>query len=248
MPDKSQANAVLPVLGILGGMGPLATVDFFGKIVGHTPAKSDQEHMPIIIRNVPQVPDRSAAFLAGSDAPWEPLLAGVQMLESVGVQAIAIPCNTAHLWHARLAAATPVHILHIGSCAAQWLAATHPEVKSVGLLATTATVRSRIYHKEFERLGVALVEPSADEQETLVTTGIHAVKAGDVDKSRALLTQAAQALLARKDAPQALVLGCTEVPIALAGVDLPVPVADTSDTLARACVQWWLEACGRARH
>jgi aspartate racemase len=235
------------MLGILGGMGPLATVDFFNKIVMHTPAKTDQEHMPIIIRNVPQVPDRSAAFLSGSDAPWEPLLAGVRMLESTGVQAIAIPCNTAHLWHARLAAATPVRILHIAHAAADWLAKTHPAARAAGILATAATVKSRLYHDAFEKRGLRVIEPTEDEQQW-VSAGIHAVKAGEIAASRELMTRAAKALLARADAPQALLYGCTEVPIALAGVDFGVVPLDSSDTLALACVQWWQQACAGVRH
>lgn len=239
MPEPSHPVRALPVLGILGGMGPLATVDFFGKVVACTPARCDQEHMPIIIRNVPQVPDRSDAFFAGSDEPWPSLLAGLRMLELAGVQAIAIPCNTAHLWHSRLASATSIPVLHIGRCAAQWLTTTHPRFRSVGLLATPATVQARIYHREFERVDVALIDPSAEEQATWVTAGIHAVKAGNIALGRELLMKAARKLLARRPAPQALVLGCTEVPIALAGQDLGTPIVDSSEILARACVQWW---------
>jgi aspartate racemase len=240
----------LPVLGILGGMGPLATVDFFGKIVAHTPARTDQEHMPIIIRNVPQVPDRTAAYLSGSDAPWEPLLAGVRMLEAAGIDAIAIPCNSAHLWHGRLSQATRVPILHIGTSAAEWTVQHLPQVRSVGMLATTATVRSRLYHEQFEARGIDIVVPGHDDQQSLVMAGIHAVKAGDVAGARELLTEAAHRLLARaQPAPQALLLGCTEVPIALADAQLPVPKIDSTDTLARACVEWWLKALNTAtRH
>jgi aspartate racemase len=245
--DKPRPDAPLPVLGVLGGMGPLATVDFFGKIVGHTPARTDQEHMPIIVRNVPQVPDRTAAYLKGSDAPWEPLRAGVRMLESVGVDAIAIPCNSAHLWHRRLSEAARVTILHIGAAAADWAATQFPHVRTVGMLATTATVRSRLYHEQFESRGIEIVVPSEEDQETLVMAGIHAVKAGDVRRARGLLVEAANRLLADANpAPQALLLGCTEVPIALADAELPLPKLDSTDILARACVAWWLQARERA--
>jgi aspartate racemase len=237
----------LPVLGILGGMGPLATVDFFGKIVAHTPARTDQQHMPIIIRNVPQVPDRTAAYLSGSDAPWEPLLAGVRMLEAAGVDAIAIPCNSAHLWHGRLSQATRIPILHIGTSAADWTAQHLPQVRSVAMLATTAIVRSRLYHEQFEARGIDIVVPGDEDQESLVMAGIHAVKAGDVARARSLLVRATDRLLASElRAPQALLLGCTEIPIALADVEPAVPKLDSTDILARACVAWWQQARGNA--
>jgi aspartate racemase len=232
--------SALPTLGVLGGMGPLATVDFMHKVIDATPARHDQDHIPVIVHSVPQIPDRSTAFLTGSDAPWDYLLAGLRVLENAGADAIAIPCNTAHLWHGRLAAATRVPVLHIGHAACDAIGRRADSVRRVGLLATSATLQARIYHSELERAGILVVMPGASRQETQVMAGIHAVKAGQLEQGRLLLRSAAEALA---DSPvDALLLACTEIPVALAGQSFGVPVLDATDMLARECVAWWQRA------
>jgi aspartate racemase len=230
--------ASLPRLGVLGGMGPLATADFLVKLIQATPATSDQEHMPVIVHNVPQVPDRSHAFLAGSDAPWPHLLDGLRTLEAAGCAAIAIPCNTAHVWHARLAMATTLPVLHIGRAAVDALLRQCPHARTVGILATEATLRARIYHDQLAAHDVDALVPDDALQATHVSAGIGAVKGGRIDEARLLLTHAARALIER--GADALLLACTEIPVALAGVALPAPAVDPTDALARACVAWWL--------
>jgi aspartate racemase len=235
----------LPRLGVLGGMGPLATVDFMHKLVDATPAARDQEHMPVIVHSVPQIPDRSAAYLSGSDTPWPYLLDGLRTLERAGADAIAIPCNTAHIWHPRLEQASQVKVLHIGRVSCEAIVHQAGRTGRIGLLATSATLRSHIYHDELERAGLAVVDPDAESQQACVMAGIAAVKAGRLDNGRALLTRAAQALLA--EPLDALLLACTEIPVALAGADFGVPAVDATDLLARACVDWWRTTC-RTRH
>ncbi|SAL00731.1 aspartate/glutamate racemase family protein [Caballeronia ptereochthonis] len=230
----------LPRLGVLGGMGPLATADFLVKLIHATPATSDQEHMPVIVHNVPQVPDRSTAFLAGSDAPWPHLLDGLRTLEAAGCAAIAIPCNTAHVWHRRLAKETALPVLHIGEAAIRALAHQCPDAQRVGILATAATLKARIYHDQLSANGIEAIEPDEAMQAENVSAGIAAVKGGRIDESRALLTGAARALIAR--GADALLLACTEIPVALAGVALEAPAVDPTEALARACVDWWLAA------
>ncbi|BAN26851.1 cysteate racemase [Caballeronia insecticola] len=230
--------AALARLGVLGGMGPLATADFLVKLIQATPAASDQEHMPVIVHNVPQVPDRSAAFLAGSDAPWPHLLDGLRTLEAAGCSAIAIPCNTAHVWHRRLAQETALPVLHIGEAALRALAYRYPEARRVGVLATAATLKARIYHEQLSARGIEAIEPGDDLQTTHVAAGIAAVKAGRIDEARAWLSHAATHLIAR--GADALLLACTEIPVALSGVALNA--VDPTEALARACVDWWLAA------
>src|ERR1700733_12945883 len=94
------------LIGVLGGMGPAATIDFMIKMLKATTATNDQEHVPMIVHDVPQIPDRSTAIQNNSDEPWLPLLAGTLMLERAGAELIAIPCNTAHHWYERLARST----------------------------------------------------------------------------------------------------------------------------------------------
>jgi aspartate racemase len=230
--------APLPRLGVLGGMGPLATADFLVKLIQATPAASDQDHMPVIVHNVPQVPDRSTAFLAGSDAPWPHLLDGLRTLERAGCAAIAIPCNTAHVWHQRLAEASALPVLHIGEAALAALTRRFPHARRVGILATAATLKARIYHDQLAARGIEALEPDEAMQSIYVSAGIKAVKAGRLDDARALLSGAADALVGR--GADALLLACTEIPVALAGA--AYHAIDPTDALARACVDWWLAA------
>jgi aspartate racemase len=236
----SRLAAALPTLGVLGGMGPLATIDFMHKVIDATPARHDQEHIPVIVHSVPQIPDRSTAFLTGSDAPWDYLLAGLRVLENAGADAIAIPCNTAHLWHGRLAAATRVPVLHIGQAACDAIGRRADVARRIGLLATSATLQARIYHHGLERAGIEVVMPCANDQETQVMAGIHAVKGGQLEQGRRLLRGAADALADR--GVDALLLACTEIPVALAGLTFGAPVLDATDMLARECVAWWQRA------
>ena len=167
--------------------------------------------MPVFVHSVPQIPDRSESFLAGSDAPWPFLLAGLRILESAGAGAIAIPCNTAHLWHSRLAAATQLEVLHIGRASAEAVTA-HPEaLRRVGLMATSATIQGRIYHDALHAAGVDVVVPCARDQHERVSAGIAAVKAGDLARAAAMLDRAASQLV--DDGAQGIILGCTELPL-----------------------------------
>jgi aspartate racemase len=106
------------VLGVLGGMGPLASAHFMVRLTELTPAARDQDHIPAVLWSDPRVPDRTEARLAGGADPLPALLRGLRGLEEAGCGAIAIPCNTAHGWHAAMQAATPLPILHIVDAAA----------------------------------------------------------------------------------------------------------------------------------
>src|SRR5208283_405759 len=98
-------------------MGPAATADFLAKLVRLTPARRDQEHIPIVLYCQPQTPDRGAAILAGGVSPLPHLLQGVRRLTEAGAQVLAIPCNSTHHWFEQLQAACPVPILHIADAA-----------------------------------------------------------------------------------------------------------------------------------
>lgn len=224
-------------LGVLGGMGPLATVDFMQKVIGLTPGRTDQDHIPLIVHSVPQIPDRSSAFLAGSDTPWAYLLSGLYTLQGAGARVIAIPCNTAHVWHGRLAEKAQAEILHIGTVTSERIGAMLGAGARIGLLATDATLHARIYHDRLEAAGFTVLQPDMAAQRDHVMAGIHAVKAGDIGKGRDCLTRAAATLIA--DGADAVVMACTEIPIALEGVSFAVPTVDPTAALAQRCVDRW---------
>jgi aspartate racemase len=232
-----QAHSSLPTIGVLGGMGPAATADFFAKLVAATPARCDQDHLPVLLHSVPQIPDRASCFLHGGPSPAPMLSHIARGLERGGASMIVMPCNTAHLWHDAVVQAVQVPVLHIVDpvlCALR-----RDGITCAGLLGTTATVQAGLYRQRDPAGGIHWLEPEAHSQ-VQVAAGIAAVKAGDLAQARPLLLAAARALVAR--GAQALVYACTEVPLVLDPADAGVPTFDATQLLAEAAVQQALQS------
>ncbi len=218
------------LVGVLGGMGPAATLDFMAKVMAATPAAADQDHIPLVVYQVPQIPSRTAAVAEGSDAPLPAMMAGVRALERAGAEVIAIACNTAHHWHAALAHATTLEVLHIADAVRGLLQARRALDRRVGLMATRATRDARIFE---ERLPEVRFLAPGEPTQCLVDTAIASVKAGDIGAARRAASAAARDF--RGEGAEILLLACTELPIALdaaTGGDC----LDATDALARACV------------
>ena len=225
------------MLGVLGGMGPLAGATFMQRLTLLTPAIRDQDHIPAILWSDPRVPDRTAARLAGGEDPLPWLLRGLRGLEAAGCGAVAIPCNTAHGWFDAMQAATRLPILHIVEAAGDELLRLGIASGPIGLLATKGTLAMRLYQQRLEGRGYACLVPPEEEMDRVVMPAIDLVKANRVAESYAPLAESAQRLIAR--GAKAVVLGCTEIPLGIsAGPQVPFPVADTIDALARASIAW----------
>lgn len=224
-----------PVLGVLGGMGPVATADFMLRLARLTPAARDQDHLPTVVYSDPQTPDRSDAILGRGPSPLPALLRGIEFLNRSGCALIAIPCNSAHHWYEQLAQRSAVPILHIADTAAQRLRAT-PEVRTVGVLATDGTIRSGIYQRQLAGAGIDSLDLAGLGDANPVMRGIRAMKAGQAEVARETLRTAGQQLAGL--GAQALLVACTDVSAALAGVaELDgTPVLDASDCLAQASI------------
>ena len=231
--DVAGGGAPPGALGVLGGMGPAATADFLRRLAEVTPAQRDQDHIPLIVYADPTTPDRSDAVEHGGEDPLPKLLAGIRFLDATGVGAIAIPCNSAHLWYEQMQAATSVPIIHIADAVIQGLEASLPGVSAVALLGTEGTLRSRLYQDRLEAAGYATVAPSGREELDQLMAGIRAVKAGDVDGGRGLLSELAMRLLRRGG--QAVVVACTDISVAFASDDdvESQPLIDANAELAR---------------
>jgi aspartate racemase len=227
------------ILGVLGGMGPLASAHFMVRLTLLTPARCDQDHIPTVLWSDPRVPDRTAARLANGPDPLPSLLRGIHGLRAAGCGAIAIPCNTAHGWYAQMADAAGVPIFHIVEAAAADLRALSISRGTIGVMGTAATLAMRLYQDHFEALGLACIEPDAHQMQHYVTPAIAAVKANRVTDAFEPLARVANSLADR--GAQAVVLGCTEIPLGIQAGPierLTVPVVDTIDALARASIAW----------
>lgn len=226
------------ILGVLGGMGPLASAHFMTRLTLLTPARVDQDHVPAVLWSDPRVPDRMAAR-RGGPSPLPALLRGVKGLLDAGCGAIAIPCNTAHGWFDDIAAAAGVPVLHIVDAAADHLAKWVSPGKTVGIMGTQATLEMRLYDDRLQARGWATITPCAAEMARLVSPAIASVKANRVAEAYAPLAEMT-ALLAARGA-SAVILGCTEIPLGIqAGphATLGVPLIDSIDTLALAAIAW----------
>jgi aspartate racemase len=226
------------LLGVLGGMGPLATVDFLAKLVAATPADGDADHVPHVTASIPQIPSRVAAILRGGESPLPALIDARDRLRAAGATIYAMPCNTAHRWWDALRDGLDAPFLHIADAAVEAIAAEAAPGERVGVIATEATHAIGLYAERLERAGYRTVAPSAADN-ARIAAGIGEVKRGDAAAGGRRFAAVVEALAA--DGCRAVVLGCTEVPPGLeaAGARLPVPVVDPTDALARACVVAW---------
>jgi aspartate racemase len=197
-------------VGILGGMGPMATVDLFAKIVQRTPASVDQKHLRIIIDNNPQVPSRVNAIMHAGESPMAQLTKSAQVLERAGVDFIVMPCNTAHHWIQELQRAVKVPILNMITCAAGYAFERYSQLSGrILLFATIGTVHVQLYQNAFRDFGMLLQAPTTAEQK-IVDAAIDAVKAGQIENNP-FLAQLDEII--RNHAAEAVLAGCTEIPL-----------------------------------
>lgn len=225
------------VLGVLGGMGPLASAQFMLRLTLLSPAERDQDHIPAVLWSDPRIPDRMAAKYHGGEDPLPALLRGIHGLEQAGCGAIVIPCNTAHGWYEEMRAATRLPIPHIVEAVAEDLRRQGINSGTIGVMGTAATLRMRLYQDRLEALGYRCITPDQDQMERLVSPAIAMVKANKVAATHAPVMQAASDLMQR--GASAVVLGCTELPLAAqAGPAAAYPMADSIDSLARVAIKW----------
>ena len=218
-------------IGILGGMGPAATVDFFGKIVAAAQAGCDQDHPRIIVDCNPKIPDRTSAILNNGADPLPEMLASLRRLENSRVDCITIPCVTAHFYHARLQEKTAIPILHIVRETIAHLVAKHLQARTIGAIATSGTLQSGLIANICAEYGITLLTPAEDIQTGKVMAAIYRIKAEGATPASAMLVREAAATLIAQGA-QAIIAGCTEIPLVLKDGDLSVPVLDPISILA----------------
>lgn len=216
-----------PVVGIIGGMGPAATVDLMQRVIAKTPAQDDADHVHLLVESNPKIASRLAHLLdrTGPD-PTPELTRIAKNLERAGADALAMPCNTAHAYAGAIRRAVSIPLLDMVELSADRLLGHAPGAR-VGLLASSAVHRIGLYRVALERRGLVAVEP--DEQQTVMQV-IMAVKRGAVNPD----TQAAMASLAHLLAERVdlLLVACTELSMVSGAIQ--APLVDAADVLADA--------------
>jgi aspartate racemase len=227
-------------IGILGGMGPEATLDCFGKIIRNTPAQRDQDHFRVIIDSNPAVPDRTAAIIGDGQSPVPVMVEGCHTLEKAGADFIIIPCVSAHFFIDEIQQQANLPILSIFDAVAESIIRNYPKVKTVGLLGTTGTIKGGLFQKRLAQNCINTVVPQEAVQSTIMAA-IYDIKNAAPTRTRSEITAdlvaAADCLIAAQpDGAQAIIAGCTEIPLALGQQHLSVPYFDSLTILARAAI------------
>ena len=218
-------------LGVLGGLGPLATVDFLDKFYRLSQATVDQDHPLIAVRFCTQAPDRSA-FLNGTGlSPLPDMIAAAQAMREEGAEAAVLLCNTAHIWLDEIAEAAGLPFLDIAKTA---LAEVRVTDAPVGVLCTPWTVMGKVYSRHAGR--ITLVEPSHAVLNEILMPAIRAVKAGRLEEGRLGALMAIEYL--QGQGCESVVFGCTELPLVLSSRDTDMQVIDATESLARAALRW----------
>ena len=223
-------------IGILGGMGPLATADLFQKIVLLTKADTDREHIRVYIDSNANIPDRTAAILSGGEDTVPEMASALRHLEACGADCIIMPCNTAHYFLPRLQAMTEIPFLSILTAAAEACKAQFPG-KTVGILATRGTLAANLYQEALAQAGVPYLVPDAPAQDALMRVIYDGVKAGKgPDSYRADFLTVLEQMSA--GGAEVFLLGCTELPLAAEALNIALPTVDPTAELAKASIRF----------
>jgi len=225
-------------IGIVGGMGPEATLYLFEKIIRNTPARCDQDHLRVIIDSNPKVPDRTRAILEDGEDPVPIMVKSGRTLIKAGADFIIIPCISAHYFLDEISRKLDRPILSAFDTVAERILDTSPSMKTVGLLATNGTIQGGLFQEKLMENGIRTRVPDDENQERVMAT-IYNIK-GDPEgfsrqENKAVLKDVAGYLI--QNGSEGIIAGCTEIPLVLEQNDLPVPLFDPLLILAQAAIQ-----------
>jgi aspartate racemase len=222
------------IAGILGGMGPDATVDFMAKVISLTPADSDQDHARMLVNHNPKVPDRQIDTDEQRLAVREVLANMAQGLEAAGADFLVMPCNTAHGFHDLALEKTSIPFINIIDETVTAIRDLEPDAVSVGVLATDVCLKANLYQSAIHDAGLSVLLPSAGEQE-LIMKLVFRMKSGDQGSEVAHdMSNIANSLIQR--GADILIAGCTEIPLVLSAERMTVPLISSTDILAERTV------------
>lgn len=222
-------------IGIIGGMGPLATYDLAEKILNNTAADCDQDNIPVLIDCNTRIADRTAAILHGGADPRPEMKKSAKRLEAAGADVLIMACNTAHYFYDSVCEDIDIPVLHMPRETAQHL--IDMGVKKAGVLATDGTCQSGVYGRALEEAGIKPLYPSEENQKTIMSLIYDHVKAGKMDFSDLDIDSVISEM--REKGAEVLILGCTELPMAFDIIGkTEIQAVDPTEVLARAAVRY----------
>lgn len=220
-------------VGIIGGMGPLASADLYMKIIEETAASSDQENIPLVIDSYPQIEDRTAFILGKGENPLPRLSESAVRLKNAGCKAFAMACNTAHFFADDVEAAAEIPLIHIAEVTVKAIRKNYPNAHKIAVLATIGTKKAKIYDDPLKEAGLISVELGEENQAALMDCIYKGVKAGKT----AEYVGAFENLLGKIDA-DIYVVACTELPLFLPLIKSDKIFVDPTRELAKAIVEF----------
>lgn len=235
---ETESSVTDRVIGILGGMGPEATLDLYRDIIRLTPAKKDQDHIRVLIYSNPKIPDRTKGIERSGESPVPSLIESAQVLERGGARIIAMPCNAAHHYLAEIQQQVSIPIIDMVEESLRWIHAHFPGWKTLGLIASNGTVVSGVYARALGRSGISVLLPSETDQQR-TQTAIDQVKLGVHDLTTRQTFESVGLRMVEAGA-ESIILGCTEVPLAFNLDSVGYPTVNPTRILAKAAVDWAL--------
>jgi aspartate racemase len=221
------------VVGVIGGMGPEATVELMRRVTARTRAEDDADHVHLIVESNPQIPSRIAHLIDGTGSdPLPEILRVARNLAGAGAQALAMPCNTAHHYAGQIQAAVSIPLLHMVRLSVSRIAAASSAAR-VGLLASTAVLRVGVYAREFAEQGLTGVVPRRQDELMALIRG---VKRGETGAAAAQRLAEIGAELA--DQCEIALIACSELSLISAQLATQTRILDSLDVLADAVVEF----------
>lgn len=223
-------------VGLLGGLGPFATLDFMAKVLEATGAERDQDHLHLIVDCNPKVPNRNTALAGTGPSPGPMLAAMAHRLEAAGADFLVMACNSAHAWEADIRAAVRIPLVSIVAETVAEVAQRTPVGTGCGVLAAEGCRHARLYERALEAVGFRAIVPERAHEERFMEL-LYRIKAGERGTAmREAMADLARGLVDRGAA--IVVAGCTELPLVLPADALSVPLIDSTAVLARATVAY----------
>jgi aspartate racemase len=220
-------------VGIIGGMGPEATIDFMSRVIALTPSQRDQDHIHMVVENNPHIPDRQAT--AENDLIALELTAIAERLEVAGADFLVLPCNTAHVFIDDLLKNIQIPFVHIVNETVNEIVKEHTNVKNIGLLATDMCINSGIYHQAIKSVDRTTLVLEQQDQKSCMQL-IYDVKKGKYSKSaKTDMVRLADQLIQK--GADIIVAGCTEIPLILDTKSTNVPLVSSTEVLAKRTVE-----------
>lgn len=226
----------MKIIGIIGGMGPAATLDLYSKIVALTPANKDQDHIHVIIDSYAQIEDRTAFIENRGENPLPKLCEAAIRLEKAGADALIMPCNTAHYFVDDILKKVNIPLIHIVEATAKAVKTRHPKAKKIGLLATSGTKKAGVYSKVLMGYGFELIELPENVEKDVMACIYSGVKAGKIQEYAPLFQKSVDET--ERLGADVLIAGCTEIPLLMPYIKSSKPIVDATLELAKAAVKF----------